>query len=64
MYADDTHLYCNINETTTEGIINTELSRVNVWLKANKLSLNVAKTNFMVIHTSNKIVELSQIKNK
>ena len=41
----DTTLYCNINETTTEGIINTELSHVNVWLKANKLYLNVAKQN-------------------
>ena len=46
MYADDTTLYCNINETTREAIINTELSHVNVWLKANKLSLNVAKANF------------------
>ena len=38
MYADDTTLYCIINETITGGIINTELSHVNVWLKANKLS--------------------------
>ena len=26
MYADDTTLYCNINEAATKGIINTELS--------------------------------------
>ena len=38
------HYIAILNETTTEGIINTELSHVNVWLKANKLSLNVAKT--------------------
>ena len=62
MYADDTTLYCNIYETTTEGIINTELSHVNVWLKANKLSLNVAKTKFMVFHTSIKIVNYSKLK--
>ena len=62
MYADDTTLYCNINETTTEGIINTELSHVNVWLKANKLSLNVAKTKFMVFHTPNKIVKYPKLK--
>ena len=52
MYADDTTLYCNINETTTERIINTELSHVNVGLTANKLSLNVTKTKYMVCHTS------------
>ena len=56
MNADDTPLYFNINETTTEVIINTELSLVNVWLKANKLYLNVAKAKCMVFHTSNKIV--------
>ena len=38
-----------------EGIINTKLYLVNVWLKPNKLSLNVAKTRVMVFHTSNKI---------
>ena len=62
VYADDTTLYCNFNETTTEGIINTELSHVNVWLKANKLSLNVAKTKFIVFHTSNKIVNYPRLK--
>ena len=62
MYTDDTTLYCNINETTTDGIINTELSHVNVWLKANKLSLNVAKTKFMVFHASNKIVNYPKLK--
>ena len=62
MYADDTTLYCNINETTTEGNINTELSHVNVWFKANKLSLNVAKTKFMVFYTSNKIVNYPKLK--
>ena len=62
MYADDTTLYCNINETTMEGIINTELAHVNVWLKANKLSLNVAKAEFIVFHTSNKIVNYPKLK--
>ena len=61
-YADDTTLYCNINDTATEGIINTELSHVNVLLKANKFSLNVAKTKFMVTHTSNKIVNYPKFK--
>ena len=51
-----------INETTTEGIINTELSHFKGWLKANKLSLNVAKTKVMVFHISNKIVKYPKLK--
>ena len=45
MYADDTALYCNINETAPEGILVTEVSHNNAWLKSNKLSLNVTKQN-------------------
>ena len=30
-------------------MLNRELQNVNIWLKANKLSLNIAKTEFMVI---------------
>ena len=33
-----------------------ELSKVSQWLAANKLSLNVAKTKFMVFHTHKKTV--------
>ena len=47
-----------------ERIINSELSHVNVGLKAIKLSLNVAKTKSMVFYTSNKIVNYPKLKNK
>ena len=47
MYADDTTLYSNINSPKenniirlTETKINTELAKINEWLKINKLSLN------------------------
>ena len=56
-------MYADINEATTEGIFNTELSHVNVWLKANKLSLNVAKTKFYGIsYTHNKIGNYHKLK--
>ncbi len=29
--------------------VNTELSRLSDWFKANRLSLNIAKTNFTII---------------
>ena len=56
MYADDTTLYCNINQNVTAEVINGELLKINQWLGANKLSLNVSKTKFMVFHTHNRSV--------
>ena len=53
MYANDTTLYCNINQNVTAEVINRELLKINQWLGANKLSLNVSKTKFMVFHTHN-----------
>ena len=54
MYADDTTLYCNVNNN--DDLLNYELSKVCDWLGANKLALNVSKTKFMVFHTFNKHV--------
>ena len=56
MYADDTTLYCNVNQNITAEVINGELLNVNQWLAANKLSLNVTKSKFMVFHMHNKSV--------
>ena len=56
MYADDTTLYCNINQNVSEVVINHELLKVSQWLAANKLSLNVGKTKFMVFHMRKKAV--------
>ena len=56
MYADDTTLYCNISQNIGEEVINAELSEIWEWLGANKLSLNIAKTKYMVFHTSKRNV--------
>ena len=56
MYADDTTLYCNINQTVTAETINREHIEINQRLGVNKLSLNVAKTKFMVFYASKKSV--------
>ena len=47
MYADDTTLYCNVNQNITADVINGELLKITEWLAAYKLSLNVSKTKFM-----------------
>ena len=50
MYADDTTIYFNLEDfpaNNREIAINKELDKVNVWLKLNKLTLNVEKTKCM-----------------
>ena len=56
MYADDTTLYCNINQNMDEEVINVELLKLWERLGANKLSLNIANTKYMVFHTSKRNV--------
>ena len=50
MYADDTTIYFNLEDfpaKNREIAINKELDKVNVWLKLNKLTINVEKTKCM-----------------
>ena len=59
MYADDTSLFCcleDIQSPHKEYTLNRELQSVYKWLLANKLKLNVAKTKYMISSKRNKIV--------
>ena len=57
MYVDDhMTLFCNMDNNVDEHVINYELCKISEWLGANKLSLNISKTKFMVFHTSNRSV--------
>ena len=50
MYADDTNISFQSNKLDElEDLMNFELGNLKEWLNVNKLSLNVAKTEFMVI---------------
>ena len=50
MYADDTNISFQSNKLDElEGRMNIELGNLKEWLNVNKLGLNVAKTEFMVI---------------
>ena len=51
--ADDTStLLVNTKVERTERIYNEELKRVNEWLNASKLSLNVGKSNLIIFRKS------------
>ena len=53
LFADDTSiLFKTKNPNYDISIFNNELSLVSNWFKANKLSLNVKKTNFMIFKQS------------
>ena len=49
LFVDDTNLFCtskNLSDIVKE--INMEIDKTYSWVKANELSLNVDKTNFML----------------
>ena len=51
LFADDTNLiYADKNLKSLEIVVNTELSKIHNWLIANKLSLNIDKSNYIIFH--------------
>ena len=53
MYADDTIIYFNLEDFdlyNLERDINNKLEKNTLWLKMNKLSLNVQKNKLMIFH--------------
>ena len=51
LYADDTNIfYSNSDITTLYETVNSDLELVNHWLLANKLTLNIGKTNYILFH--------------
>ena len=55
LFADDTNLiYSDKNPKTLESVVNEELLKVYDWLNANKLTLNIKKSNFVIFHLPQK----------
>ena len=55
-FADDNNLFLNNpNILNLETKLNVELEKVSQWLFANKLSLNIEKTSFVVFHSPQRI---------
>ena len=60
MYADDTHLtYAGDNVENIQSCLNHDLANVNNWLIANKLTLNMTKTEFMLIGSRQRLNTLT-----
>ena len=49
LFPDDTSIfYSHSNPHTLESVINNELKSIEVWLRCNKLSVNVKKTTYLI----------------
>ena len=60
LFADDTNLFKSGNDLNKmQDELNSELSKISLWLKLNKLSLNIGKTHFMVFTNKKRLDELN-----
>ena len=60
MYADDEHLtYADKDVNIIQSCLNKHLLNISKWLIANKLTLNMTKTEFMLIGSRQKLKTLT-----
>ena len=60
MYADDTYItYADVDVNSIQLNLNHGLGNLNKWLTSNKLTLNTAKSEFMLIGSRKKLSTLS-----
>ena len=56
LFADDTNLFMSHKDPVYLATsLNSELNKLSAWFKANKLSLNLKKTNFMHLSLDRKV---------
>ena len=55
LFADDTNIYYEADDMEElKKVVNNELDGLFKWLCANRLSLNISKTNYLIFHPYNK----------
>ena len=60
MYADDTHLtYASDNTENIQLRLNQDLQNIHNWLRANKLTLHMTKTEFMLTGSRQRLSNLT-----
>ena len=59
-FAGDTSIFCSHKDANhLVSVVNNELTKIIIWPKVNKLSLNLTKTNFMIFHPRQKQVNVN-----
>ena len=60
LFADDTNLFfSHFHSTTLMNLINSEMLKLFDWFKANKLSLNIQKSNYIIFKPRQRRDELT-----
>ena len=63
LYADGTSItYSNSDMNITEDKLTADLERLDVWLRSNRLSLNVVKSEYVAIASRNSNTRLTRVK--
>ena len=58
-FADDTTVLASDSDiNNVHATVNRELEGVDHWLKANRLSLNISKTSYMIISNQKNAIEI------
>ena len=62
LFADDTTFQISSNNIANlYKIANEEIAKASVWFKANKLTLNISKTKYMLFRTKNMKVDFDKV---
>ena len=59
MYADDTDISSSDKIEKINTVINAELACLEKWLQSNKLSLNIVKTQALIIGSAHKLGQIN-----
>jgi hypothetical protein len=60
LFADDTSIF--LSQTDQEYLttsLNEELKKLNIWMKTNKLSVNINKTNYVIFSSKQKTTKIN-----
>ena len=60
LFADDTSIF--LSHTDQEYLttsLNEELKKLNIWMKTNKLSVNINKTNYVIFSSKQKTTKIN-----
>jgi hypothetical protein len=62
LFADDASIYYSHSDIKQlEATLNSELQNLDIWMKSNKLSVNISKSNYLIFHPSKKKLSLNLI---
>jgi hypothetical protein len=60
LFADDISIYYSNSDTKQlEFVFNSELRKLDIWMKSNKLSVNISKTNYIISKTKENLFKSS-----